>query len=555
MKSPSYLAVDEYGGLGYVANATDVAQVSLAKPGDSPIRKIKPTGGVGAIAVNPFDGTLYVAARPSQKGTANLYAYDDGNGLLLKKVSLQARAIRTLSFDTPSQTLWLGTDSKVVGFQKDLSQKAQIAAAGLNTLSAAPLSLASHVSLLEPQNGATTTNPKQPIKLNLKAYCNNENCPAGFGYGSKLALKASLNGQDVSNQFKITGDAGSASGAQASYTPASGLPEGENRLVAEAVDPFGVLSNHLEATFTVDTTAPSFLEVKPEDGSVITEQTATITGKVDDPNARVYLEGLEDLGGKVISDDPSGFSFEVPLKEGENSFRLLAYDEADNLGEYSLKLTYEAPLELTITEPAQGSTVNTDKITVKGTVKGPEGTTVHVGEVEASVDAEGNFVAENVQLVEGANSIVVEAIAPNGESIQKVLELTYEPPEAPLSLTITEPEQGSTVTTQTVTVKGIVEGPEGTTVRVGEVEASVDAEGNFVAEGVQVSEGFNTIVVEATASSGTSIQKTLDVIYRIPGDPPDTEPPVDGNDPTASSERPPDSPVPAPGPLPPILNR
>jgi RHS repeat-associated protein len=466
VKSPTYLAVDENGSLGYVANATQVAQVSLDKPSDPPIRKIKPKGGIGVIAVNPFDGTFYVASRPSSTGNATLYSYDDGNGLLLKKVSVQASAIRTLSFDTPSQTLWLGTDSKVLAFQKDLSQKAQIAASGLNTLSGAPLSLSSRVSLLEPQDGATTTDPNQPIELNLKAFCNNESCPAGFGYPSKLALKASLNGQDVSNQFQITGDAGSASGAEATYTPASGLPEGTNRLVAEAVDPFGVLSNHLEATFTVDTTAPSFLEVKPEDGSVLTEQPATITGRVDDPNARVYLEGLEDLGGKVISDDPGGFSFEVPLKEGENSFRLLAYDQADNLGEYSLTLIYEAPLELTITEPEQGSTVNTDKITVKGTVKGPQGTTVHVGDVEASIDAEGNFVAENVQLVEGANSIVVEAIAPNGESVQATLEVVYEP---------------------------------------------------------------------ATN----------------PDDPPDTEPPVDPSDPTARSEQPPDSPLPAPGPLPP----
>ena len=550
VKSPVYLAVDEYGGLGYVANTTTIAQVSLDKPADPPIRKIKPTGGVAALSVNPFDGTLYVANRPSSKrGSANLYAYDDGNGLLLKKASFQAKAVRTLSFDTPSQTLWLGTDSKVLGFHKDLSSKAQIAASGLNTLSAAPLSLTSHVSLLEPQDGATTTNPQQPIKLSLKAFCNNEMCPAGFGYGSKLALKASLNGQAVSSQFQISGDAGSASGAEASYTPASGLPEGTNTLVAEAVDTFGGRSNHLEATFTVDTTAPSFLEVKPEDGSVLSEQPVTITGRVDDPNARVYLEGLEDLGGKVISSDPGGFSFEVPLKEGENSFRLLAYDEADNLGEYPLKLLYEAPLELTITEPAQDSTVNTDKVTVKGTVKGPEGTTVHVGEVEASIDPEGNFVAEDVQLVEGANSIVVEAIAPNGKSTQQTLDLTYEPVVEP-ALTITEPENGSTVTTQTVTVKGTVEGPEGTTVRVGEVEASVDSQGNYVAENVQLSEGRNRIAVEATAPSGESDQETLDVIYRIPGDPPIIEPPVDP-EPTVRDERPPDSPVSTPGPLPP----
>src|SRR5215208_2883883 len=186
VKSPSYLAVDEYGGLGYVANSTEIAQVSLAKPSDPPIRKIRPTGGVAALSVNSFDGTLYVANRPStKKGTANLYAYDDGNGLLQKKVSFQALAVRALSFDTPSQTLWLGTDSKVLGFQKDLSSKAQIGASGLNALAAAPLSLSSHLSLLEPQNGDITNDSQQQVRLNLKAFCNNETCPAGFTYGSR----------------------------------------------------------------------------------------------------------------------------------------------------------------------------------------------------------------------------------------------------------------------------------------------------------------------------------------------------------------------------------
>ena len=116
---------------------------------------------------------------------------------------------------------------------------------------------------------------------------------------------------------------------------------------------------------------------------------------------------------------------------------------------------------------------------------------MRVGEIEANVDAEGNFVAENVQLSEGPNTIVVEATAPSGQSIQETLELTYEPPEEPLDLTITHPEQGSTVDTDKINVEGTVEGPEGTTVHVGEVQASVDAQGNFVAEGVQLSEGSN----------------------------------------------------------------
>jgi RHS repeat-associated protein len=425
VKSPTYLAVDEYGGLGYVANATEVAQVSLGKPGDPPIRNIRPKGGVGALAVNPFDGTLYVASRPSRKGTVNLYAYDDGNGLLLKKESFQALAVRALSFDTPSQTLWAGTDAKVLGFQKDLSSKAQVAAAGLNTLAAAPLSLSSHLSLLEPQNGDLTNNPQQQVRLHLKAFCNNETCPAGFTYGSKLTLEATLNGQDVSNLFQIAGDPASQSGAEATYVPQTSLPEGENNLVAEGVDPFGIRSNHLEASFTVDTGAPTFSGV-PSD---ITQQATDSSGAQVNYTAP---KATDEVDGEVpVNCDPaSGSTFPI----GTTTVTCTVTDKAGNEATASFNVTVEeatTALDLSISEPQEGSTVSTDRITVKGTVTGPSGTKVTVADIEATVDTQGNFTAEGVPLTEGPNAIVVKATSPSGQSVEKTLNVTYEPPGDP----------------------------------------------------------------------------------------------------------------------------
>jgi hypothetical protein len=72
---------------------------------------------------------------------------------------------------------------------------------------------------------------------------------------------------------------------------------GETTVNCSATDKAG---NTATGTFTVkveDTTAPHFLEVKPEDGAVLSEQTATIAGSVDDPKAEVNLEGLTELGG------------------------------------------------------------------------------------------------------------------------------------------------------------------------------------------------------------------------------------------------------------------
>lgn len=293
LSSPYRLAVDELGEFAYLANKTEVAQLDLKKDADPPIRKLTPKGGVGALAVNPFDGTLYVSSRPTAKKPKGiLYSYDEQSGNLLKQGAFKAKAVRSLSFDAPSQTLWLGTSSRALGFQKDLNPKTTIAASGLSALSAAPLSLSSRVSLFEPSNGSATKDTRQPIKLTLKAYCNNERCPEGLNYGKGFRLELTLNGQNVSEDLPLEGDPLAQGGAQATYTPTQDLTEGKKELVAQAEDQFGVRSNRLEASFTVDATAPRFLDVKPEDGTVLEEDRATITGKVDDPKARVYLEGL-----------------------------------------------------------------------------------------------------------------------------------------------------------------------------------------------------------------------------------------------------------------------
>lgn len=472
VSSPTQMALDEFGGYAYLANKKEVAQVSLEeKEGETqeePLHKVTPEGGVESLAVDPSEGTLYVANQNS------LFAYDD-SGKKQKTVDLkpyEAGETRAASFDASSQTVWVRGKDKLLGFSEGLEEekaniKAKAQNKGLSVLAAKAPKLSLRLSLVQPQDGSTIADPKQPIKLKLEAVCGGTACPAKqvAKAGKKLTLSATLNGKSsVSSLFTKTGNLATG-GVEWDYTPGTGLPEGKNILSAYVSSSKKSRSNQVDARFTVDTTAPRFSEVKPEDGTVITEEKATITGKVDDLKAKVYLEKLSELGGKVISDDPNGFSFEVPMKEGENSLRLLAYDEAKNMGQKSIKLIRETPLELTIAEPEQESTVSTDKITVKGSVKAPNGTTVKVGQIDASVDSEGNFVAEDVPLSEGPNEIVVKATAPGGKSTQQTLEVDYE-------------------------------------------------------------------------ASDTG------------DDPPDTEPPVDPNDSTVRSERPPNSPVPTPGPLP-----
>jgi hypothetical protein len=320
------------------------------------------------------------------------------------------------------------------------------ASAAAEEPSAASSTLTLRLSLVEPQDGAAFNDPKRPVRLKIEAVCGDAACPARQAKraNKNLRLTATLNGQNVSRSFTKAGSLATSGGVQMTYAPKAGLPEGENALLAQASVSRTTRSNQIEARFTVDTAAPRFLEVSPDDGAVLEGEKVTIAGKVDDAAAEVSLEGLQELGGTAISDDPGGFSFEVPLKEGENSFKLLAQDAASNRGEKSLTLVRQSPIELAITEPGQGSTVATDKVDVRGTVKGPDGTTVTVGQVEASVDPQGSFVARDVPLVEGPNSVVVQATAPGGRSVQRTLEVTYEPAGVPPD---TEPpvEEGTNV--------------------------------------------------------------------------------------------------------------
>ena len=79
-----------------------------------------------------------------------------------------------------------------------------------------------------------------------------------------------------------------------------------------------------------------------------------------------------------------------------------------------------------------------------------------------------------------------------------------------LSLEITSPGDGATVTESPVMVSGTVSDPEAT-VRVNDVEVEVGEDGTFSAD-VELAEGENMITVVATLDEGT-LTKTVTVTY------------------------------------------
>ena len=86
---------------------------------------------------------------------------------------------------------------------------------------------------------------------------------------------------------------------------------------------------------------------------------------------------------------------------------------ADEIGE----------LKLTFTEPLEGSTVNTETVTVYGAVSGFEILSVKVNETAGEALGGGGFSA-TVPLTEGANTLTAVVTGINGERLSGVLHLT-----------------------------------------------------------------------------------------------------------------------------------
>jgi hypothetical protein len=172
---------------------------------------------------------------------------------------------------------------------------------------------------------------------------------------------------------------------------------------------------------------------------------------------------------------------------------------------------HRRPPEVAITSPNMMGRFNQSPIAVTGTVDDPQAT-VEVEGVAAAVTpgapgAPATFSAQ-VPLIEGNNLITAVATDAAGEigtqTISVVLDTT------PPRLIIDTPADGSRVAEPTVTVSGLVndltlgliEGP-GPVVEVAGVAAEV-LDGRFLASGIPLAPGPNTLTVTATDTAGNT---------------------------------------------------
>jgi len=154
----------------------------------------------------------------------------------------------------------------------------------------------------------------------------------------------------------------------------------------------------------------------PEEGQVFTASPIAVSGTVTDEKPGV--SATLSLGGQSwpLSLGTGGaFSREVALQEGENLISVTARD-TDNLTTLdSVTAHYAGPVSIQILSPPDGLTVNSERVTVRGSVGG-SGVSVLVNGVWARV-ASGSFEAQDVPLVAGTNQVTATALHSRYESL------------------------------------------------------------------------------------------------------------------------------------------
>lgn len=485
-----FMAVDDTNGFLWLAGSRGLFQLPLAFPLST--RLVRPLDEeASALALDAGTGTAWVAGQDS------VFAFDkDGNRVVDSDLSHRKLGdFQALAFDTQAHAVWLGHDKGLTRLDTAGQFVATVQSVGkvdAIVTSSAPV-VVPHVTLVAPPNGTLTSNAFIPIQVHYDATCSGQPCDPAPDFGAYV-LSATLDGVAIGGSFVFD-----PVSHNATFTPTVRHAEGANTFSAFVTDGSGRKSATITSSFTVDTTAPQFLTVAPADGSVFTQPGVTMTGSVDDPTAHVLLESFS--GATITGANPAGatFSFGLTLQPGTDTFRLTATDALGNATQRSLSYAF-GTLSITVTSPADGATIDDNKVTVTGTFAGSTTATITVNGIAAVVSGQG-FTAANVPLHAGSNTITVSGTSPLGATATRTLTVVSSAP----SIVLLSPADGSTLTGASVLASGTITAPANSGVTVNGMVAFVDAGGNFFVNGVPLQPGANTLTATVTTQSGKSV--------------------------------------------------
>ncbi|MGB6365514.1 MAG: Ig-like domain-containing protein, partial [Thermoanaerobaculia bacterium] len=281
------------------------------------------------------------------------------------------------------------------------------------------------------------------------------------------------------------------------------LGEGSRTFLLAAV---GAVGNRAELVHTLirDTTSPVISIGQPSAGAVVSTAAVTVSGSAQDATlAAVSVNGIQ-----ATLSSGTFVAAGVPLAEGENELVVTAVDAAGNTSEArrSVTLDTQAPT-IAITDPAAGTVLPDETVTLHGTASDP-----HLDRVEVDgmgADLQGENWSIELALDEGSNTFTARAIDTVGHSAETVREVSRDS-TAP-EITIESPAEGALLNTETVEVTGTV-GEEVSEVTVNGEAADLAGQ-SFTAAAVPLVDGENRLTVRATDTAGNQGVRTR-TVYR-----------------------------------------
>jgi len=284
-----------------------------------------------------------------------------------------------------------------------------------------------------------------------------------------------------------------------------------NVITGTAVDAAGN-SASTTVIVNIDTLPPTVTAKIPvADNGTTNAASLAITGTAID-NDQVLSVKVNGLAAAMTGEN---WSVTVPLIDGANPLQIVALDRAGNEATYSSTVTRFTVPAVAITSPDDLSFAGDAAITVRGTVSDPAAAVV-VNGVPAVVGGS-TFTATNIPLAQGRTVITATATNAQGHAGTTSI-IVYRDSIAP-RVVLREPADGDVFYQSPIDVAGAVDdivvgtiNSDQMRVTVNGVNATVSNRA-FLASGIALTPGANTLTVVATDQGGNSATITAHVTY------------------------------------------
>ncbi|MFH1674410.1 MAG: hypothetical protein ABIF87_13415, partial [Pseudomonadota bacterium] len=180
-----------------------------------------------------------------------------------------------------------------------------------------------------------------------------------------------------------------------------------------------------------DTTPPALTIDSPQDGAEVPESPITVTGAIDDNNARVTVNNVS----AVVANN--AFAAEnIYLMPGLNTITATARDQKENTSTTSITVTCTKAVHIAITSPAAGATIYRPEVTVEGTYEA-EANDIGIVVNGITVTVTNGTFSASIPLSEGQNTITATATDEYGQTASDSITVTliYLTPTVSISAT------------------------------------------------------------------------------------------------------------------------